>query len=168
MILILGMCMDKGHFVKVVTDASRMNGFFMDDITAGLLFERFLDIEYEELERILDSLLKEGAKITYKSISDRREKKIKKKEVKKEKSFLDRESCEKDCKECEGKEVCLYLNEIGFKYLKRIGMGEIHYKKAMEELHELFPKIGFNKKIGRPVGVIADENGEHITLYKYD
>lgn len=157
--------MDKNLFVKIVTDTSRMSGFFMDEITAGLLYERFLDIEYEELDLVMGRILETGQKVTFKNINDNRIKKKKKKEVKEDKV----NDCKNDCKECTGVGIiCDKLNKIGFDYIKRMGNGLIKPEQAMKELHEQFPKIGFDKKIGRPTGVIIDANGEHITVYKYD
>jgi hypothetical protein len=154
-------------FVKMVTDANKMNAFYMDDYTAGLLFDNFSDMEFDELNWILNKLKREGEKVTYKSLLLNR--KEKKKTVTKEKETTVIYECEENCTECTRHDVaCVKFNKECSKVMQKILNGDITYEEGRKFLHSIYPNVGFDKKIGTCVGVIWNEDGEHTPVYKYD
>lgn len=161
-----GYFLNKELFVKRVVDTSKINGHFMDDYTAGLLYDNFLDMESPELEDILQRIQKKGEKVTYKNIDDYRKKK--KEKIEEETPLEIVYECSEDCKICVKKCTCVPMAVICSQYMKRILDGDIKVSQAMKELHERYPTVGFDKKIGTPAGVIWDEKNGYITLYKYD
>ena len=159
--------MDKGYFIKAVTDTNKLNGFFMDDYTAGLLYDRFLDMSESELTFILERLLGQGEKVTYRAIKANRKEKMKFEKKEEEVEIIT--ECEEDCKKCKRHTAaCQKMNVICNDMLKKITGGIVAWRDGIKMLHELFPNAGFNKKIGKVVGVMLDENGEHISVYRYD
>jgi hypothetical protein len=158
--------MEKELFVKMVLDTNKINGFYMDDYTADLLWGHFYEIEFEELQRVLMALMKSGEKVTYKSlINNIRKKKIKEKiEIPKEHI----EDCEEDCKICQRDVICQKMNRICGPIVAKVLKGDYTYDEAREILHKEFPTAGFDKKIGTITGVVENENGEYISVYRYD
>lgn len=149
----------------MITDTSRMNGFYMDDYTASLLYDRFPEYELKDLDKVLLKCLKGNKKITYNILDEGY--KQKKEEVKKEEEEEIEVvyECKEDCKLCLRHVACLPMYKFIYPYLAKIMQGDVKYEKVMEELHEFYPFVGFNKKIGNATGVIRDENGEYITVY---
>jgi len=155
---------DKNLFCKMITDTSRMSGFYMDDYTAGLLYDRFPEYELKQLDRILLKCLKENKKITYNILEDGY-KKAKVKEKEEEKLIEVIYECKEDCTTCLRHVACVPMFKTIYPYIAKILDGDLKYDKVMEELHKLYPYVGFNKKIGNATGVIRDENGEYHSVY---
>jgi hypothetical protein len=139
----------------------------MDDYTASLLYDRFPEYERDDLDKVLLRCLKGNKKVTY-NILEEGYKVNKVKEKKEEEELIEVVyECKEDCKVCLRHVACLPMYKVIYPYLAKIMQGDIRYEKVMEELHELYPFVGFNKKIGDATGVTRDENGEYITVYKY-
>jgi len=159
---------DKGLFIKLITDTNKINGFYMDDYTASLLFDHFYDMDTAELESICTKLKKAGEKATYKTILANRKERKKTEEIEKPNEVV-YEDCNDDCKICKRLKVaCVKMNIECNKIVDMIMKGDINWKDAMLVLHEKYPTVGFDKKIGRCTGVIWNEDGNHLPVYTYD
>ena len=61
---------DKGYFVKRITDINKLCGFYIDDYTAELLYDRFHIKETEDFDSILEECLEKGEKVVYKVLNE--------------------------------------------------------------------------------------------------
>lgn len=149
----------------MLTDTSRMCGNYLDDYTADLLYDRFYDIEYKHLEKLMNIVLRTRQKITYSFLEDNLRKR-KEEQVEKQKEII--YECNEDCKLCKKDVICVPMFKYISPFIAQILRGDKKYENVMAELHVKYPFVGFDKKYGDAKGVVKNEVGEYLTIYTYD
>lgn len=159
---------DKEYFMKRLIDTNKLCGFYIDDYTAELLYDRFHIQETEVYDKILEDCLEHGEKVVYKVLKEGFRRNNKQTRESKSETPTIIEECEKEsCEGCDPKIICLKMNSHMNKVLAKLMGGVVKYAEVQEELNKKYPGIGFDKKHGTVTGVIFDENGKYHSIYEY-
>ena len=158
---------DREYFKKRVTDTNKLCGFYMDDYTADLLYDRFHDKDLKDFEAVLEECLKTGEKVTFKVLHTQLNK-IKRRQIEEKEYNVVHECIHKNCKECDPDTICVEMAKAILPLIAKLLKGDIKYEEIKNSLNEKYPDSGFNKKNGTCTGVIRNEDGTFTSVYQYD